>query len=314
MRAAVVTRYGPPSNALVTDVPEPTARQEELLVHVHAAAVTSGDARIRAGSFPKGMGTLARLGIGLRGPRSKVLGMAFSGVVAQTAAGSDLQIGDRVAGMTGSGAHAERMAVKARRVVRVPESVSHEAAAAVLFGSSTALFYLHELGSVQPGQTVLVNGASGAVGTSSVQFTAAAGAEVTGVTSARNAELVRSLGAASTVDYEQRPVADLPDRFDMVIDMVGNISPRLARRLVTPDGIAVLGVAGLGEMMQARGQVRAGVARALPEHFSLALAALADGSLQPVIQAALPLEQIPDAYAIVDSGRKVGNVIVLPQQ
>lgn len=314
MRAALVTRYGPPSNARVTDVPEPAASENQLLVHVHAAAVTSGDARIRSGSFPKGMGTLARLGVGLRGPRSKVLGMVFSGVVAKVAEGSDLQIGDAVAGMAGSGAHAERMAVKPSRVVRVPEGVSHEAAAASIFGGSTALFYLHELVSLSLGQTVLVNGASGAVGTSAVQFARALGADVTGVTSARNADLVRSLGASSIVDYEQQPVESLSERFDMVIDMVGNISPQLARRLVKPDGIAVLGVAGLGEILQARGQVKAGVAKSLPQHFEMVLAALADESLQPVIQEALPLDRIADAYAIVDSGRKVGNVVVLPQQ
>lgn len=315
MKAAVVDRYGPPSNARIDDVPEPKQRPGDLLVQVHAAAVTTGDARIRGGSFPKGMGGLARLVLGLRGPRNPVLGMAFSGVVADAPTDSGFTAGDRVAGMAGSrfGAHAERMAVEADRAVRVPDGVSHEATAAALFGGSTALFFLQDLSDLQPGHTVLVNGASGSVGTSIVQLAAAAGATVTGVTSDKNADLVRSLGAASVIDYTSAPVASVDTRFDVVIDMVGNVSPALAKHLVTPTGTAVLGVADLGEMLRARGQVKAGSAKATTEQFKRVLAGLAAGTLKPVVHAVLPLDRIADAYAIVDSGRKVGNVVVLPQ-
>lgn len=315
MKAAVVERYGPASNTRVTDVAEPRRRAGDLLVEVHAAAVTSGDARIRGGSFPKGMNALARLGLGFRGPRRRVLGIVLSGVVLES--GDDgFAVGDRVAGMAGAGfgAHAERVAIEPKRVVRVPDSVSHEAAAAAIFGGSTALYFLRDLGRLQPGSTVLVNGASGAVGTSAVQFARSAGANVTGVTSAGNAELVRQLGADTVIDYRQQSVAEITDRFDIVIDMVGNVTPALGRRLVTAQGVAILGVAGLGEMLQARGQVKAGSAKELPSYFSVALEALADGTLDPVVQQSFPLKQIADAYAIVDSGRKVGNVVVLPQE
>lgn len=315
MRAVLVKQYGPPSVATVTDLPTPKLKPEQVLVRVAAAAVTSGDARIRAGRFPAGMAALAKLALGIRGPRCRVLGMALSGTVeAIGAAATGFAVGDEVTGMAGArmGAHAELVAVAAKRLVQKPATVSHDAAASAIFGGTTALHFLSEVAQLRPGQDVLIIGASGAVGTSAVQLAKLVGATVTGVASGRNAELLQRLGVDEHVDYTSTDPTGLGRRFDVVIDAVGTLSPRTARPLVREDGTAVLAVAGLWQMLQARGPVKTGSAPGSAELVARLLPLLERGELDPVIQESLPLEEIARAYAIVDSGRKVGNVVVRP--
>ncbi|GEK81058.1 NAD(P)-dependent alcohol dehydrogenase [Agrococcus baldri] len=315
MRAAVVDRYGPPGVVRITETSDPEPRAGEVLVRVHATAVTAGDARIRGGSFPTGMGLPGRLALGLRGPRRPVLGMVLSGTV-ETAgsAVTELTAGDRVSGMAGArmGAHAELVAVEAARLVRTPAGVSHEAAAAAIFGGTTAAHFLHDVARLRAGQDVLVVGASGAVGTSAVQLAAHAGARVTGVSSGRNAELLRRLGVDEHVDYTTTDPAGLGRRFDAILDAAGTLTPRTARGLVRDGGTAVLAVADLWQMLQARGPVKAGSAPGGAELVARVLAPLERDELDPVIQEALPLAEIARAYEIVDSRRKVGNLVVLP--
>ncbi len=175
MRAAVVGSYGGPEVVQVREVPRPEVGRGQVLVRVAAAAVTSGDARIRAARFPPGFAPLARLAFGVLRPRQPVLGSAFSGVVEEVGPGVvDLVVGERVCGMTGvrMGAHAEHLVAGADRVTSVLASVRHEDAAGVLFGGTTALHFLRDRAEVGPGTTVLVNGASGAVGTNAVQLAA----------------------------------------------------------------------------------------------------------------------------------------------
>lgn len=314
MRAAVVDRYGPPEVARVVEVPDPTPGAGDVLVRVAAAAVTSGDARIRGARFPAGFAPFARLGLGLTRPRRRVLGLCFSGVV--EAVGRDVTgfaVGDEVAGMSGArmGAHAELVAVPAGRVVAKPAGVSHEAAAGVLFGGTTALFYLRQAG-VRAGASVLVAGASGAVGTNLVQLAKRLGATVTAVTSGANAGLVERLGADRVIDYTATDLATVPDRFDVVVDAVGSLGITGGGGLLAPGGVLVLGVAGLGETLRARGNVRAGAAPERAADFAELLALVAAGELEVVLDEVVPLAEIAAAYRRVDSGRKVGNVVVTP--
>ncbi|WP_347756349.1 NAD(P)-dependent alcohol dehydrogenase [Agrococcus sp. ProA11] len=315
MRAAVVDRYGPPAVARITELADPRPKRGQVVVRVEAAAVTSGDARIRGGRFPAGMGVPARLALGLRGPRNRVLGMAVSGTVgAVGAAVTGLAVGDGVAGMTGArmGAHAELVAIEARRLVRKPAALSHDAAAAALFGGTTAWHFLHDVAKLRAGQDVLVIGASGAVGTSAVQLAKLAGATVTGVASDRNRALLQRLGVDEHVDYTTTDPVGLGRRFDVIIDAVGTLTPASARALVREGGTAVLAVASLGQLLRARGPVKAGTAPGSAALVERLLPLLEQGVLDPVIQQALPLADIADAYEIVDSGRKVGNVLVRP--
>lgn len=315
MKAAVVGRYGPPRTVRIEQVPDPEPRADEVLVRVRATAVTAGDARIRAARFPRGFGILGRLGLGLRGPRRPVLGVVFSGTVERLgSAGMAFSVGDEVAGMTGArmGAHAELLVVPAARLVPKPAAVSHADAAAALFGGTTALHFLRDRAGLRAGQRVLVNGASGSVGSAAVQLARQLGAEVTAITSDRNRRLVASLGAERTIDYATQPVAGMRGDYDVVFDAVGNIGRSDGPRLLAPGGALILAAAGLADTLAARGRVHAGSAPERPESFSLLLDLVAAGGFDPLARALGGLEAIPEAHAIVDSGRKVGNLVVLP--
>jgi NADPH:quinone reductase-like Zn-dependent oxidoreductase len=315
MRAAVARRYGAPEVVVIEDVPRPEPRAGQVLVRVRAAAVTSGDARIRAARFPPGFGFPARLALGIRGPRRSILGGTFSGVVEAVGPdGGDLAPGDEVCGMTGirMGAHAEYVAAPVAKVARKPATVTHEDAAGVLFGGSAALHYLRDKASVGAGTSVLVNGASGAVGTNAVQLAAHFGATVTGVTSAANAELVTALGATRVIDHTEVDVTSVAERYDVVLDAVGNLSIATGRRLLTDGGKLLLVVAGLGATIRARGNVAAGPAPERAEDFEVLLSLVSAGDLTVVHDETFALDDIVDAHRRVDGGHKVGNVLVRP--
>jgi NADPH:quinone reductase-like Zn-dependent oxidoreductase len=308
-----VERYGPPEVVSVVELPDPVAGKGQLLVRVHATTVNSGDARVRGCTFPPGFALPGRLVLGLRGPRRRVLGVAYSGVVEAVGPGvGGVSVGDEVCGMTGArmGAHAELAAVRADRSCPKPAAVTHEQAAAILFGGSTARHFLAD--QVAPGRRVLVIGASGAVGTAAVQLAHLAGGHVTAVCSDRNADLVRSLGAQEVVDHAAQPVAGLSETYDVVLDAVGTLDRRSGRRLLTADGVLLLVVAGLADTILARGNVRAGVSSVDPANFAGLLDRFAAGELRAVVDRTLPLGDVVEAHRLVDSGRKVGNLVLVP--
>jgi NADPH:quinone reductase-like Zn-dependent oxidoreductase len=206
--------------------------------------------------------------------------------------------------------------VSARRLVRKPSGVSHDDAAGVLFGGTTAWQFLHVKASVGRGDHVLVVGASGAVGSNAVQLATLAGASVTAVTSSRNADLARRLGATQIIDYTTTDLASLPARFDLVVDTVGTLTKATGRRLLAPGGTLLL-VAGdlmavIGSMTSR--DVRGGVIAENPADMARLLDLVADGSLQVPLDQVLPMDDIVAAHARVDTGRKVGNIVVRPQE
>lgn len=315
MRAAVVDRYGAPEQVRITPVPDPRPGRGEVLVGVEAVAVTAGDARMRAARFPRGFAVPGRVALGVRGPRRRILGAAVAGTVVQVGHDVDgLRVGDRVAGMNGMrlGGHAELVAMRARSLARIPPGVTADAAAGALFGGTTALHFLRDR--VAPGATVLVNGASGAVGSSAVQLAAVAGAEVTAVTSARNTELVARLGAVHAVDYAAVPVATLPGPYDVVLDAVGNLSRSVGLTLLTERGVLLLAVADLSDTVRARGRVVAGPAPERASDVERLLGMLERGELDPVTEVVGGLDAVVEAHRRVDGGHKVGNLVVRPQE
>ncbi|WP_291037827.1 NAD(P)-dependent alcohol dehydrogenase [Herbiconiux sp.] len=341
MRAAVNTEYGDPEVVRVTEIERPVPGPGEVLVRVHSAAVTAADSRLRAARFPGGFGPIGRLALGLRRPRRTVLGNCVSGVVeaiggeSPGAGGARLRVGQEVAGMTGArmGAHAEFALAKATRFVPKPAGVSHDQAAGVLFGGSTAVHYLREKGRLAPGSSVLVVGASGAVGTNAVQLAAHLGARVTAVTSGANAGLAERLGASTVIDHSApgTPPASsghghrhgrghghshvpygLAERFDLVLDTVGVLSPASGRRLLTERGVLLLAVADLGQTLRSVGRVKSGPAPEKPEVFAELLELVDRGLLEVVVESVHPLDDIVAAHRRVDSGRKVGNILVHP--
>lgn len=313
MRAAVIDRYGPPEVVRVAEVPRPRARRDELLVRVVAAPVTSGDARIRGARFPPGFGLPARLAFGMTRPRRRIPGGTFAGLVETVGDGVDgFTPGDAVCGMTGTklGTHAEYVVVRGAKVALIPSGVSTEDAAGVLFGGTAALFFLRDKASVAPGCSVLVNGASGAVGTNAVQLAKHFGARVTAVTSGANTALVAGLGADDLIDHTTGDLAATDRRYDVLLDCVGNLTIDSGRRLLTDGGVLVLAVATLWETLRARGNVVAGSAPERIEDYEVLLGLVASGALTVVHDSSFGLDDIVEAHRRVDTGHKRGNVIV----
>jgi NADPH:quinone reductase-like Zn-dependent oxidoreductase len=318
MHAALVERYGAPEVVRVVEMARPRPRRGHALVRVVATTVNSGDARIRGARFPAGFAPFARLAFGVTRPRRGVLGNCVSGVIESLGEGDQppggWQPGDEVCAMKGisMGCHAQYVSVPVDDLVRKPTTVSHEDAAGVLFGGTTALHFLLTKGKVRSGSTVLVNGASGAVGTNAVQIARHVGATVTGVCSAANADLVRRLGATDVIDHTTTGIDEISERFDVVFDTVGNISIAAGRRLLNPGGTVLLAAAGLGEMRRAHGDVVTGTAPQRTEDIEFLLRLLAAGELEVVHDQVLPLTQIVLAHRLVDTGRKRGNVTIRP--
>ncbi|MBN9210825.1 MAG: NAD(P)-dependent alcohol dehydrogenase [Microbacterium sp.] len=315
MNAAVVDAYGPPEVVRIQRRPRPRAVRTDVVVDVAAASVNSGDARIRGARFPAGFGVPGRIALGLRGPRRPVLGIALSGRVVETGPrATDLRPGDRVCGMTDMrmGAHAEFAAVPEQRLVRIPDGVSDDEAASVLFGGTTALWFLRDRARLRRGERVLVIGGAGAVGTHAVQIARSLGAEVTATASEGNLALLSRLGAHHAVDRASTSLSDLPGPYDVVFDTVGALHPDTAAPLLSPDGRVILAAATLAETITPRARVITGTAGAGRELVGDLLDGIVAGTLTPVIEAVLPLERIAEAYARVDSGHKTGSILVRP--
>lgn len=314
MRAAVYTKYGPPDVVSIQQVPRPVPGARDVLVRQAASSVTSADARLRAFNLPKPFGIPGRLALGIFGPRKKVLGVEFAGTVeAVGSAVTKFGPGDRVFGIDVFGCHAEYKLVRENECIALmPETLSFEAAAGVPFGGVTALDFLNRA-MIKPGQKVLINGASGCVGAYAVQLARHFGAEVTGVCSAGNAGLVRSLGASRVVDYATTDFAREPVAYDLVMDTVGNAPFARCEPVLAPTG-ALLAVLGAPEDLFRRPKdgrrLIGGTSAERPEDLHLLADLLAAGTIRAVIDRVYPLDQIRDAYAYVDSGRKRGAVVL----
>ncbi|GAB1480765.1 NAD(P)-dependent alcohol dehydrogenase [Paracoccaceae bacterium] len=301
MKAARVTRYGGPGAVVIEDVPLPQPGPGEVLVHVRAAPVTAGDARMRSGKVPRGFGLLLRLAMGWSRPRNPP-GWAFAGV--------DMASGQRVFGIAGirGGAHAEYLAVKAAQALPLPDGLSFEAGAAFFFGGLTAAEYLLDRCALRAGERVLINGATGAVGSAALQIARHVGAEVTAVASSGNHALARQLGAAAVIDYRSQPVSGL---YDVVLDVIGTLSA--PRSHLAPGGRLGL-VSGdlpatLGALVQ-RG-VFAGPTGEGPDKMQRLVALFHAGAYRPVLGQVLPFAQLAEAHAMADTFHKPGNLVVV---
>lgn len=322
MKAAVVTRYGPPEVVELRDLPDPRPRPGEVMIRVHSSTVTAADWRIRSGTVPRGFGLLVRLALGWRGPRQAVLGVEMAGEVLALGEGvTRFVAGDRVVAMTSvrMGGHAERAVLKeSGAIALIAPGVSFETAAALPFGGTTAFHFLKDKGGVKPGDRVLINGASGGVGTAAIQLARYFGAEVTAVTSAANAELATRLGASRVIDYQTVDFAAEGSCYDLILDTVGNCSYARARPaladggrllLVATDLMGTLG-AVIRPRRRAGHRIVAGVAAEKREVLELLMGLAAGGILTPPIDRRYRLDEIRAAHAYVETRRKQGSVIV----
>lgn len=321
MRVASVQRYGGPVEVELREVPRPSPGRGEILIRVVATTVSSADWRIRALEVPRGYRTLMRLVFGWSRPKQPVLGTELAGVVEELGPGVDtFRVGDAVIAMPGAsmGAHAELAVMPAHeRVIAKPACLSFAEASALCFGGLTAVHYLRAMAKLQPGEKLLVVGASGAVGSAAVQIAAVLGAETTGVCSGGNAELVRSLGARHVIDYTERDLADYDTTYDVILDCVGAATYSRARHLLRPRGRLLRVVCDLAGELASRWQGRlrghrviAGVSTERTEDMRYLAELASQGRYRPVIDATVPFERIRDAHVRVESRRKRGSVVV----
>ena len=330
MRAIVQSRYGGPEVLTLAEFDRPVPTADEVLVRVHAAAVNASDWHVLRGD-PYIARLMAPAVFGRRGPKRPVRGRDFAGEVeAVGSAVEGLRVGDEVFGDLGlaEGAFAEYAAVPASRVARKPKNLTFEQAAAVPLSASTALLGLRDLAKVHAGQSVLINGASGGVGTFAVQMAKALGAEVTGVCSPRNAAQLQALGADHVIDYTRDDFTRAGMRYDVLFDLVGNRRLRDLRRVVKRGGTILLSGGGsskggsvfgpIGRLIAAQASARFVPQRLVPmtgepaiaEHLAVLRELIEAGRVLPAIDRTYPLEQAPDAIRYLETEHARAKVVL----
>ena len=321
MYAYTYTEYGGPGVLNFVELPTPTPKANEVLIRIVATTVSAGDWRARSLTMPAGLGLVGRLVFGITRPRKPVLGTDLSGVV--EAIGADVttfQPGDAVIGFPGAGfgAHAEFITMPADgKVVHKPETLNFEEAAAIPFGATTAYDFLINKGKLRAGERVLINGASGSVGSACVQIAKHFGAEVTGICSATNADLVRSIGADRVIDYNTQDFTKEGPQYDMVVDTVDTAPWDRARHALVPNGRMLLIAGSTSDMIlgwlkaRLRGKrLIGGVASESVNILRKVVDLAAAGDFHPVIDRSFDFSQMIAAHTHVDTGHKKGNVVV----
>lgn len=320
MQAAVYRRFGPPEVVHVETIARPEPAADEVLIRVHASTVSIADYRSRSLDLPKGLGLFGPLYLGVFAPRRRVLGMDLAGVIEQV--GSDVTrfaVGDEVIGLRGSrfGGHAEYAVMSQNATIaHKPKNLSLEDAVSLVFGGITMMLFFNQV-TIEPGAEVLVNGASGSTGSAAVQLAVALGARVTGVSSAANHELVRSLGAHEVIDYASTDFAENGKTYDVIVDTVGNAPFARVGASIKPGGALLLVVGELRSMLTARrDSKRSGKLVTMMTKSSTAsdleyLVQLAEaGKFVPVIDRRYTLDEIVEAHRYAGTHRKRGNLVL----
>lgn len=302
MKAVVYNKYGPAEVLKLKEVKKPEPKDDEILVKIHVATVTSGDVRLRSSDFPVLFWLPARLIFGLFTPKKTILGHELSGTV--EAIGKNVtkfNVGDSVFGTTTmlkTGSYAEYICLpeqwKSGVVALKPTNLSFKEAAALPVGAMTAM-YLLKKAKISAGQNVLVYGASGSVGSYAVQLATQKGATVTGVCSHSNFEMVQSLGAKKVIDYKTEDYSEGRDTYDIVFDAVGKTTKSMAKNVMTAGGAFV------SIKMLTKESV---------EHLEKIKVLAEAGNLKPFIDKSYSLDEIADAHEYVEMGHKRGNVVI----
>lgn len=315
MKAIVYTKYGPPEVLQLREVEKPIPKENEILIKVRATAVNSGDWRLR-----KANPFAVRLFFGLTKPKINILGGVFSGEIETI--GKDVtlfKVGDQVFGSTDMkfGAYAEyKCSPENGTLALKPDNLSHAEAAVIPFGGTTALHFIKKA-TIMPGQKVLINGASGAVGSNAIQLAKFFGAIVTGVCSTANIDLVKSLGADKVIDYTQEDFTQNGETYDVIFDSVNKISFSRSLMSLNKKGIMVLSAARLSEMfrglwtsMTSNKKVLTGAISQTAKDIIFLKELIEAGKLKPIIDRTYSLDQIAEAHAYVEKGHKKGNVSI----
>ncbi len=321
MKAILYQQYGPPDVLQMADIAKPIPKPNEILIKTYATTVTSGDWRVRSLTVPAGFGWMTRLVFGVSRPRQPILGSELAGVVESVgAAVSRFKVGDAVFAFSDArmGCYAEYKCMPQDGAVACkPPGLSYGEAAALSFGGTTALDFLRRA-KLQRGESVLINGASGAVGAAAVQLARHFGAHVTAVCGTANMAWVRALGASQVIDYTQEDFTQNGQTYHVIMDTVGTAPFSRCQASLRDGGRLLLVLAGLADMLHAPWasltsgkKVIAGPVSVRAEDLPLLAELAATGAFKSVIDRRYRFEQMGEAHRYVDSGRKKGNVVVM---
>lgn len=321
MKAIVQTKYGTPDILQIKEVAKPVPEDNEVLIKIHTTTVSMTDAIFRGGADP-----MARLATGLFKPKAAIPGGEFAGEI--EAVGKDVtrfKVGDQIFGTTApsTGAHAEYISLPEDAAIAIkPENMTYEEAAAIHSGALTALPNLRDAANLQRGQKILIIGASGSIGSSAVQLAKAFGAEVTGVSSTANVELVKSLGADHVIDYKKEDYSQNGETYDVIFDSVGKSSFAKAKGSLKEGGVYLTTVISRAILPQMLWTSKFGNKKAMivfaglkptsekQTYLDLVLELVAAGEYKPVIDRTYSFDQMADAHRYVDTGHKKGNVVI----
>jgi len=307
MKAIICTKYGPPEVLKMKEVEKPAPKDDEVLIKIFATAVTASDIFIRGSQIPIQFWIPMRIMLGLTKPRKSIIGLVLAGKIESVGKNvKRFKLGDQVYGLTGFGlgAYAEYKCMKETDstygcLALKPNNLSYEEATVAAYGGLLAFQYM-EKGNIQRGQKVLIYGASGTSGTTAVQFAKYLGAEVTGVCSTSNIELVKSLGADSVIDYTKKDSINLIKQYDFILDAVGKIKTsevkETFKKALTPKGKYV----SIDDGKLILDSNRLALIKELVEN----------GHIKPVVDRSYPLEQIVEAHEYVGKGHKKGGVAI----
>ena len=316
MKAIILTKYGPPDVLKMQEIEKPKINEHQILIKVHATSVTPMDYRTRSADVP--LWPIARIMMGLRKPKLKILGNEVAGEIVEVGkAVTKFKEGDKVFGF-GHQTYAEYIiASEKSSLLLKPSTLSYEEGASIGFGGVTSLYFLKTMGNIQSGQRVLINGASGGVGVFAVQLAKYFGAEVTGVCSTKNVDLVLSLGADRVIDYTIKDFTKEKERkYDIIFDAVGTSSYSKCKKLLSKEGIYLNTVPTYRLILQmlwtskmSKRKAKTGVAKA-EDHLIHLKELIVSEKLRVVIDRTYPLEQTADAHAYADRKHKVGSVVI----
>ena len=320
MKAVLCTKYGPPEVLQLREVEKPLPKDNEILIKVHATTVTSADTRIRSFKVPLSFWLPARIALGFRSPKINILGAELAGEIESV--GKDVKkfkVCDQVFAYPGhhGGGYAEYTCMKEDSAIAIkPVNLTYEEAAAIPFGGNTALHFLKQA-NIKDGQKVLIYGASGSVGTYAVQLAKYFGAEVTGVCSSSNIELVKSLGADNVIDYTKEDFSKNGEIYDVIFDAVGKSSISDCMESLQKEGfyLQVVATPATSLRMQWTSITNSrtligGTAVPKTENLNFLKELVETGNIKPVIDRTYPIEQIIEAHRYVDKGHKKGNVVI----
>lgn len=320
MKAYIFEEYGPPEMLQLKEIPRQIPKSDEILIKAYATSVSAADWRLRSFTILKGFGLIFKAMFGYPKPKKQILGSEICGIIEQIGVDvKDFKVGDKVFAFADFdlGCYVEYKVFNQNGLVcHLPQNLSFIEGGAMCFGASTALGFFKRA-ELKASQKILINGASGAVGTAAVQLAKHFGANITAICSAANAELVKSLGAGRVIDYKTQSLSDLGETFDIIMDNVGNLPFEISKNYLNENGKTLAVVADLPQMLKSifsnffgSKKMLSGSATTSIDDLKFLAKLAQNGEYKPVVSKIFAFNEMVEAHHYVDSGHKIGNAVV----